>query len=85
VKPFSVDIKKVLFPEADSSSEDSSEEELDEDDRIMSPRVQKSGKQKARDIPISPESEADDEEEEEPPRPPGRCSTQKMGAFTDLL
>jgi len=85
VKPFCADIQKVLFPEADSSSEDSSEEKLEDNDPIMSPKIQKSGKQQARHIPISPESEADDKEEEEPPRPPGRHSTQKTGAFIDLL
>ena len=86
VKPFSVDIQKVLFPEEDSSSEDSwGEEELEEDDPVLAPRMQKSGKQQSKWIPISPESDEDDEEEDASPRSPGRHSTQKMGAFTDLL
>jgi len=85
VKPFSIDIKKVLFPEEDTSSEDSSGEEPEEDDPIMAPRTQKSGKQQSKQIPISTESDEEDEEDDESPRPPGRRSTQKTSAFTDLL
>jgi len=85
VKPFSVDIKKVLFPEEDTSSEDSSGEEPEEDDPIMVPRTHKSGKQQSKQIPISMESDEEDEEDDESPRPPGRHSTQKTSAFTDLL
>jgi hypothetical protein len=86
VKPFSTDIKNVLFP-GDDSSDDLPEEEESENEGLIEPsRAQNPGKRPVKQIPNSPESDDEMEGEDRAPEPRiPRHPVQKTGAFTDLI